>query len=354
MPIHHIIRRIFPPHRGLPSIGDSAYRAALLKQIRLPSVALEVMGLFFLLLAYPASPGYLYEVRIEFAACASGMLLGICIGYFSKTTFRLNVGALFCTIAASCGFRLITAAAGQSLHWVLPIGAIMTMAIAGTASSPLFFLTLVGAVWLILGTGLAPDVMHAYGNWAVVFMLSSVIVGLILCFIFMRLRYGNFVIRHRLEKMAYTDFLTGIPNRRFFLEHLQKTVAGSSQQHFLLMLDVDNFKKINDRLGHEVGDSVLKAVAQAIAEAAQSQPHGRLGGEEFGLVHAGDEASASQFARRVLAAIRALNLGQTNVTASVGMTRIKADSINHSFQEADQALYIAKSLGKDQASVWRP
>ena len=161
---------------------------------------------------------------------------------------------------------------------------------------------------------------------------------------------------------AHLDPLTGLPNRRALLERLQRQWA-RLQRHggklAFIMADIDHFKRVNDTYGHSIGDRLLQEVAQAIARQCREEDlPARYGGEEFALV-VPDEAAASaahlaERCRQDIAEIR-LPLRQRTVqtTASFGVAdAAAAPSIETLVQHADQALYQAKTAGRNRVQCY--
>ena len=159
------------------------------------------------------------------------------------------------------------------------------------------------------------------------------------------------------ETRASTDALTGLPNRRYFDEFcgLLARRRRAEDAVGVLMIDIDHFKKLNDRYGHPVGDQVLRAVATAIAGAVrEGDVPARFGGEEFAVLlrNPGSDV-AMEVGERVRAAVGGLDLstfGPTGVTVSVGVAvaRSQDQPISELVDEADHALYRAKRLGRDR------
>jgi diguanylate cyclase (GGDEF)-like protein len=191
--------------------------------------------------------------------------------------------------------------------------------------------------------GLAISLLMAVGVW-----------GIRRLFIDMREQQA------RLDELARTDALTGLPNRREVLERIAaelERAARTDQPTSLLMFDIDRFKRVNDTYGHAAGDCVLRAVA-AIARASLRRIDvcGRVGGEEFLVLlpEAGAE-DACAAAERLRAAIAS---GATDcvdktlrITVSVGVvTRAPGEttSLDALVQAADLALYAAKDAGRDR------
>jgi diguanylate cyclase (GGDEF)-like protein len=179
----------------------------------------------------------------------------------------------------------------------------------------------------------------------------------------------NAVNRARLVRSGLTDFLTGFHNRRYLQARLCEELARAQRDHLpvaCLMIDVDHFKRINDRYGHLAGDAVLREVAQRIDdEMRMSDTGARFGGDEFAIVlpH-GTLGDAEKVAVRVLEAVRNRPIaiaGQhvETVTLSIGVAsaaptplpqgtkdyKVLAERL---ISEADSALYRAKSAGRNR------
>lgn len=174
-----------------------------------------------------------------------------------------------------------------------------------------------------------------------------------------RLRTGElFDANQRLQTLALTDELTGIANRRQTknLGEEEADRSSRSQRPFsVIMLDIDHFKSINDRYGHEVGDRCLHAFTQAIESVLRSVDHfGRWGGEEFLIiVRDSDLVDLERLSVRLLDSIRAISIHDEDqtitFTVSIGVAEWHGCSFDKLVSEADDALYRAKELGRDRA-----
>ena len=152
-----------------------------------------------------------------------------------------------------------------------------------------------------------------------------------------------------LTRRAVLDELTGLVNRAVFMEHLQTHVAGRHHVGAVFYVDLDEFKEVNDRLGHVAGDQVLREVADRLGAAVRPEDVcGRLGGDEFAVLAPNLVGSRQAFAlaRRIHTAIGgAMTVDDTLVrpTASVGVVVLsETDSADHAISLADKTMYVRK------------
>ncbi len=166
----------------------------------------------------------------------------------------------------------------------------------------------------------------------------------------------------RLEQMANTDMLTGLPNRRYAIRRLKQELAESKRSGAdlgVMILDLDHFKQINDKFGHEVGDKVLVHVAKVMNQVLRtSDIVCRFGGEEFLVIAPSTGLMAGRkLAERIRSALEAtpppkLKLGRP-VTASIGVASLGGgdeDEVDI-IRRADHALYKAKAAGRNRVLV---
>ena len=157
------------------------------------------------------------------------------------------------------------------------------------------------------------------------------------------------------RQLADLDALTGLHNRRYFHETLAREVARAQRYDrdlALIVFDLDDFKAVNDRIGHLAGDSVLAAAAERIRDVVRSADIAcRVGGDEFAVILPESTlADADQLYRRIQAAVSARPLalvGRLHLSAGVADLRSEDDGTSL-FERADAALYRAKNAGKDQ------
>lgn len=169
----------------------------------------------------------------------------------------------------------------------------------------------------------------------------------------------------RFRHLAFHDELTDLPNRTAFTKRLNEAVLLAQRERqclAVMFIDLDGFKAVNDRLGHEVGDALLKSVARKLQALVRSTDIvARIGGDEF-IVLIGDAPSELQVARIAAAMIEAINepLNHEGTVAdvgvSIGIARYPADgrSAADLVQRADAAMYGAKATGKNAYCFARP
>jgi diguanylate cyclase (GGDEF)-like protein len=160
----------------------------------------------------------------------------------------------------------------------------------------------------------------------------------------------------RAMRLALTDPLTGLGNHRHFHERLQRELAGAEHEGkdlSLCLVDIDDFKRINDRFGHPAGDRVLGQVASRLRQGGESF---RLGGDEFAVLLPGlDDRSAVSVAQSIIERVGALDLEQVGpVTVSAGVATFPSQGVGRDelIRLADSALYWAKEEGKNRARTY--
>ncbi|WP_052455594.1 sensor domain-containing protein [Bhargavaea cecembensis] len=165
----------------------------------------------------------------------------------------------------------------------------------------------------------------------------------------------------RLQQFAYHDALTGLPNRRLFLERLGKRLdeyrlTGSS--FAVVLMDIDDFKRVNDNLGHAAGDEVIRAFGERIAVALEDGLVARLGGDEFVVLtdKCRDAEEAAAFGRTILASLAdPLHVPgwEIRITTSLGIALAAPDrqTPGQLLKLADQAMYEAKKSGRNRFRI---
>ena len=186
-------------------------------------------------------------------------------------------------------------------------------------------------------------------------LLSAALVGPLLAIALYQRSTHNAL---RAMRLALTDPLTGLGNHRHFHDRLERELADSRAQEYPLsvcLVDIDDFKRINDRFGHPAGDKVLAQLAGRLRQGGEAF---RLGGDEFAILLPGrDEAGAQMAAQAIVSRIGGAELEPAGeVTVSAGIATVPAEGLGRDelVRRADSALYWAKEYGKNQVRVWRP
>lgn len=151
--------------------------------------------------------------------------------------------------------------------------------------------------------------------------------------------------------------MTGVANRSALLNKSEEELRRSRRLGYdmgVMMLDLDNFKSVNDNYGHDAGDKVLKSVAQAVNNSLRKdETLGRLGGEEFVvIVHGADKVGMQQLAKRIQDVISLQDFSFLregySVTVSIGYTKVeKNEQFKSALKRADSHLYTAKANGRN-------
>lgn len=162
----------------------------------------------------------------------------------------------------------------------------------------------------------------------------------------------------KLYDLAHTDFLTKTMNRRHFFMHAKNAFNTTNKELntlCVIMIDIDNFKRLNDSFGHDLGDRVLISFSKCVKQCIKEDTiFGRLGGEEFAIVLEHTKLNeAIKIANRIRKNIEKIELVTKNenihITASFGVSDIKnCSSIDEMLQKADTHLYSAKNSGKNR------
>jgi diguanylate cyclase (GGDEF)-like protein len=161
----------------------------------------------------------------------------------------------------------------------------------------------------------------------------------------------------RLEALATTDMLTGLPNRRAFYDHLQLELARTKRgaRFALVQADIDYFKLVNDTYGHHAGDEVLQLFAKTLKDCLRPGDFvARHGGEEFYFILSGaTKVQALKAVERIRQSVEEINSGYGKITASFGIALCTSDieSDDQLMQLADNALYEAKAAGRNRVVV---
>ena len=164
-----------------------------------------------------------------------------------------------------------------------------------------------------------------------------------------------------MEYLATKDSLTGTNNRRHFLEStwtaMRDLTEGSNVSPAVIMIDIDDFKNVNDTYGHDIGDKVLIEMTRTCEYILKDKGiYGRMGGEEFAAFIYNKDGRGAELAEELRVGIEALSvkteLGHLHFTVSIGYTEVhKGHTMEEALKRADKALYKAKRAGKNKVEI---
>ncbi|MFS4436802.1 GGDEF domain-containing protein [Paracoccaceae bacterium GXU_MW_L88] len=199
-------------------------------------------------------------------------------------------------------------------------------------------------------------------GWRLPAIVAVVAMSIIIPGSMMEMRVGTSLreANLRLQRASHTDFLTNINNRAGFVSEATRVVDESDGNCALMLLDADYFKSINDRYGHDVGDKVLVAIADAMKFCVRRNDIiGRVGGEEFAVLLTDiDQEQTAIIAERLRSNIANLHIpsgeDEETLTATTSIGVVYMDipsSFNVCFRVADKALYCAKGRGRNTVNI---
>jgi diguanylate cyclase (GGDEF)-like protein len=266
------------------------------------------------------------------------------------------IGA-FPFIYDSQGYRLMLASLLTGSYAALSAWELGRHQVASLASQRVAVALLLGLALFNFSRGLLglswvsiPWVAAFASRWSSEMALFLVVFTPTLAFMFLSMAKER--LKFEYKQAALVDPLTNVPNRRAFLQNAARLLGQlGNRPASCLLFDLDNFKTINDRYGHEAGDRILTVFGQVLAGHLPKRTFGRLGGEEFAAIVPLDTGEAAALADKIrhafAAAGKAALGGQAEVTVSAGCAtgvRIGAAAL---LQKADSALYRAKSSGRN-------
>jgi len=319
--------------------------------LRHQALSLQAFGLMaWMLSRLLAHPHAVFDPWLTGIGLA-GVICGMAITYAARNMAMSATGGGVCAVAIALCLHSNISGTHQPEFWVIPIGLVITVGMAPVFADGISYIASSIAVWLVVSYGQVNAMLHMDdASWIVLMAASGFGLGILLNHLFVAERKKTFLVQRELTRLSFKDALTGINNRRGLMEMLQDIHAiASTGDFYFLLIDIDDFKKINDTSGHDVGDRVLIEVASIIGRHAEGYPHGRLGGEEFGVVFHGAADAAQAFAERICEHVAALRISGHVVTISIGIAPLNASTdLGDTVRLADQGLYEAKQRGKNR------
>lgn len=281
----------------------------------------------------------------------------------SSSPIAIVVEAAFPFFLATCAIVLSVFGA-QFGQGITPFPTIMMGLCFLLQGQLTLLLWIVLIAWLFLSFGLVITLDVESATPSVAIALTSAILSIVVANFMEKMRVEQFttVVKLRnnnrqLRQLSNKDHLTGLLNRRCFDRTLDREIARSDRFGHalsLLMIDVDNFKSINDTFGHVYGDDVLKKVANSLKLHVREVDYvGRLGGDEFIVLLVETEISAAiKIAERMRNEVTKIKSsdGESIFSISVGHAQFENESMSAFIEKADKALYCAKREGKNRVS----
>ncbi|MBA1197671.1 GGDEF domain-containing protein [Pseudomonas plecoglossicida] len=230
--------------------------------------------------------------------------------------------------------------------------AMTVLAVVGASlliRGPMDYLLVAVLSWVLVMPHIGHDEVSDYRWYLAIFFAFSISLGWINSRTYLRALSITLQIEQHYRTLSETDYLTSLYNRRALMDRFERVIE-SHGGGFFMMIDIDDFKRINDQLGHAAGDQVLRVLAARLRNMAGSHCAGRLGGEEFGvIIDTLSPAIALAIAQRLLEAVRNSREAPARFTFSAGLVPFSHDqALADILIHADRCLYKAKRAGKDR------
>ncbi|MDZ5111211.1 GGDEF domain-containing protein [Pseudomonas putida] len=318
-------------------------------------VSILIWLVFDLIVSFLGGQGFTW-LSYLFITLLSGLTVVL---RFTRRSHHFDVLNLLFIAAITLGMRLVIEGIPVALRPVWLVLGVSTVlyAVSVLPVRRWSFFCAMAITWVVLNpfyhTRIGPDELEG----AMLISYAVFLSGLVI-YSYLQMRKAklhNFYLSKVLLDQAYVDALTEIPNRRSFMTQAERQLHLATPGQYLAMIDIDNFKRVNDRFGHDVGDEVLKRVATHIKASMTGYEFARLGGEEFAILfHGLDEQSAVEQVCGLCSRVREDHADHP-VTISIGLVRVdRGDTLTAALVRADQALYAAKHSGKDRFVLWQP
>lgn len=278
---------------------------------------------------------------------------------FIGTYRHFDVLNVIFVVVMTLGIRLIVVSQSDEVQpiWLVLATASIFYSASVLPLSRWAFLAVVLVTWVTLNPFLmtSMEVMDLRGSLILCFYIFLCSLSIYCFFKLRRVKLYNFALSKLLMHQAYMDALTNIPNRRSFMSEATHVLLAQPREHdhYLAMIDIDNFKKINDRYGHDVGDEVLIRTAASIKSVMTGHVYARLGGEEFSVYLSGLRRNDVEALMDTLCRNVHEDPHEHPVTISIGLARIDDDdTLNQALLKADKALYTSKHTGKNRFTFY--
>lgn len=338
-------------------------RQLLLPRLRLGLAAGAVLFAAFIPWDLLVAPGLLMRtLPVRLAVALS--LLGL------SAASRLPLAArhptvLLCLATTLSATVLVLLASFMPVGHTFAVGGLMLMVLLAGTLVPNARMALPAYSLPLLAANVTAVALDAESLLLVavnVFFGLGCAMGVVLAWYAGRQDLRAFALEEALREQARTDALTGLLNRRAFLDTSCAELQRAARHHYpvsLMMVDIDRFKRVNDTHGHPVGDAVIRALARVCSQTVRSSDLcARMGGEEFALLlpHT-EELGALELAERLREAVAAVAVAgrqavAVHFTVSIGVARWeRGEPLEVLLQRADDALYVSKNDGRDRVTA---
>lgn len=314
-----------------------------------PKFLSQTFGLLAWLASYTLNPWIAPSILFVGNLAFCGMVMAWIITYYAKREFIWRLAGI-----AYVGFEAIAYKLGimeMGIHgaiWILPVTVAICLGVTLLFIKTSDYITTVGLVIFIMLFWKDDPVSPLAGaSLEAILLIAVVFLGTLQSRSFISVMESTINFREKYRHLSETDPLTTISNRRAIMDVIEQT-SKEEATSYLAMIDIDDFKKINDQQGHETGDAVLVAFAKIMKSTDSRVITGRIGGEEFAVVLRGvDEDDAL---RILYDALDEANKGCAGVqlSFSAGLVKLEDLGLPTLLKSADEQMYIAKRSGKNQ------
>jgi len=322
--------------------------AQVLPLIRTSNLVIQLLVMLGYLLGVALNPVTDSAMTWADRAMLAGMVTGCLWTFRARNVRSWRCAVILFYVSDILAFKLQILTIGERGGiWSLLVAIMVNFGITTLIPRLPDYLFIIVFGWAVLCYGglhglIGPDLIPVLQ----ILILGCLLSGAFMNYTHMRTLFDTLRLKEGYRIQAETDALTGIANRRALINELQRACDQPSDRGaYFVMLDIDNFKRINDELGHDRGDEVLKSMAASFGLCCPGGCYGRLGGEEFGIVF---QDSTEQ---EVLEGIRQLLAETLRATLpfsfSAGLTALsRGITPSEILRLADQQLYLAKRTGK--------
>ncbi|WP_024673523.1 GGDEF domain-containing protein [Pseudomonas syringae] len=325
-------------------------RRNLKKSIFMPLKLSQLIGLFSWVISWCLNPSIDRSLDVLIWCALAGATLSIIITSNSSSLLAWRLFGIMYMASLTFLFKVQIERTGvDASMWGLVVTSLLITGMSVFFVKCIDYIATATLIWLIMWQMDLAAVGVNHEPLFYVFVISSTLLGGCLNATFLNLIMQTMTARDRYQELAETDTLTLAPNRRALVASMNTALASAERSSlWFAMLDLDNFKSINDTHGHDVGDNVLISFARLLKNTEGLINFGRLGGEEFGVI-----LSATNATDAVQALDQLLMLAQKDETAQVpysfsgGVASLsRGETFNDLLKEADENLYHAKRNGR--------